>query len=107
MARAGWHVPCSIGAGMLVVMGADRLFAHYAFRYKGAKDATKILRSFFKGEAMRLLFLAIGTMLALNVPTVEPRAYLVGFVTFIVVGTVMRTMRTPRGVVAEEFPRKM
>ena len=103
MARAGWHGPCSAMAGMLVVMGAEWLFTHYAFRYQGAKDAAKILVSFFKGEALRILFLALGTVLALSIPHVEPRAYLVGWVIFIVVSTVMRTRKTPS---AGRWPRK-
>ena len=105
MARAGWRAPCSVVTGVFVVMVSDRLFSHYAFRYKGARNASKILHSFFKGEALRLFCLFIGTVLVLNRPFIEPTAYLIGFVAFIVVSAVARAITFSSGSKVREMSR--
>lgn len=55
----GMNTALSAAAGGGASLLPNLYFAHRAFRYSGARSAQKILRSFYSGEAIKLLLTAL------------------------------------------------
>jgi len=55
----GMIAALSAAAGGLACLVPNSYFAYKAFRYSGARAAKDILRSFYAGEAMKLLLTAL------------------------------------------------
>ena len=55
----GMIAAISGAAGALACLLPNLYFAHRAFRYSGARAAKKILRSFYAGEAIKLVLTAV------------------------------------------------
>lgn len=75
--------------GFLVANTGYRIFAYYAFKHKGAKNANKILYSFLKGEALKLIFFAGATVTVIKVFKIEPMPYVLGVIIFVFISTFM------------------
>jgi ATP synthase protein I len=67
--------------GGLIAWLPNVYFAHKAFRYSGARAAQAIVRSFYAGEAGKLIFTAV--LFALTFAGVKPLAPLAVFGVFI------------------------
>ena len=79
-----WHgvvVGYSGLCGGLIAWLPNMYFAHKAFRYSGARAAQAIVRSFYAGEAGKLIFTAV--LFALTFAGVKPLAPLAVFGVFI------------------------
>lgn len=77
---SGFHAALSILLGGLVSALPNVYFARMVFRHHGAQAAQKIVSSFYKGEAMKLL-LTIGLFaLTFKYLDVAPLAFIVGFI---------------------------
>ncbi len=55
----GTNAALSATAGALASLVPNLYFAFRAFRYSGARSAEKILRSFYSGEAIKLVLTAL------------------------------------------------
>lgn len=55
----GWHAGYSGFLGGLVAWLPNLYFAHKAFRYRGARAAREILKSFYAGEAGKFVLTAL------------------------------------------------
>lgn len=55
----GTNAALSAAAGGLASLVPNLYFAFRAFRYSGARSAQKILRSFYSGEAVKLVLTAL------------------------------------------------
>ena len=56
-----WSVSAAMGAfaGGITVLLPNCYFVFRAFRYRGARDAKRIVRSFYSGEAGKLILTAV------------------------------------------------
>jgi len=65
--------------GGFVVIFPNIFFALKAFRYAGARSSKKVLESFYSGEKMKMLMMAILTALTFKMLTIEPIAFFTSF----------------------------
>ena len=69
----GWRGPVSAYSGLcggLIALLPNLYFAHKAFRFSGARAAQNIVRSFYAGEAGKLILTAV--LFALTFVVVKP-----------------------------------
>lgn len=76
----GMHAASSIVLGGLVSALPNAYFAKVLFRYHGALVAQKIVRSFYKGEAIKLLLTFSLFALIFKMINVVPMAFMIGFI---------------------------
>ena len=79
MIFASVHAGYSVFIGGLVCILPNAYFASRVFRHEGARAARKILRSFYIGEAVKLLLTALFFGVALVVLNVQPLALFGGY----------------------------
>ncbi len=77
---SGSHASASILVGGLVSALPNAYFARMLFRYEGAHAAQKIVNSFYKGEAMKMLLTIALFALTFKYLNVVPLAFIVGFI---------------------------
>lgn len=77
----------SAAAGGIASLLPNAYFAHRAFRFSGARSAQKILRSFYSGEAMKLVLTAL--IFALTFKYLKPLNVAALFGGFILVQSVI------------------
>ena len=65
----------SVLTGGLVVIIPNVFFALKAFRYAGARSSKKVLESFYSGEKMKILLMAILLALTFKIFPIEPIAF--------------------------------
>jgi len=71
----------SAALGGLACLVPSLAFAYRAFRFSGARSAQKILRSFYSGEAVKLVLTALMfTLIFINVKTLNVGALFGGFI---------------------------
>lgn len=75
----------SVIIGGFVVIIPNVFFALKAFRYAGARSTKKVLESFYSGEKMKMLIMAILTALTFKILTIEPIAFFTSFSLVLVV----------------------
>jgi ATP synthase protein I len=69
----------SVIVGGFVVIVPNIYFALKAFRYAGARSNKKVLESFYSGEKMKMLIMAILIALTFKMLTIEPIAFFTSF----------------------------
>jgi len=69
----------SVIIGGFVVIIPNVFFALKAFRYAGARSSKKVLESFYSGEKMKMLIMAILIALTFKMLTIEPIAFFTSF----------------------------
>ena len=77
---AGVHAGYSVFVGGMVCIIPNAYFANRVFRHEGARAARKIHRSFYIGEAVKLLLTALLFGVALVVLKVHPVALFGGYI---------------------------
>ena len=75
-ARAGWSA--ALGGGISVL--ANLALVLLAFRRRAGRDARRIARGFFVGEALKALVLVVLMVLALTLLKPEPGPMMAGFI---------------------------
>jgi len=65
--------------GGFVVIIPNVFFAFKAFRYAGARSSKKVLESFYSGEKMKILLMAILLALTFKIFPIEPIAFFTNF----------------------------
>ena len=69
----------SVLTGGLVVIIPNIFFALKAFRYAGARSSKKVLESFYSGEKMKIVLMAILLALAFKLLAIEPVSFFTSF----------------------------
>ena len=85
----GWRGPVASYSGLcggLIVWLPNLYFAHKAFRFSGARAAQAIVRSFYAGEAGKLILTAV--LFALTFAGVKPLSALAVFGVFVLTQSV-------------------
>jgi ATP synthase protein I len=65
--------------GGFVVIIPNVFFALKAFRYAGARSSKKVLESFYSGEKMKILLMAILLAITFKIFPIEPIAFFTNF----------------------------
>ena len=74
------HSSASVFIGGLVSILPTAYFAKIAFKYNGACAAQQIVRSFYKGEAIKMLLTISVVALIFKMVHIVPFAFMVGFI---------------------------
>lgn len=77
---SGLHASISILLGGLVSALPNVYFARMLFRHHGAMAASKIVNSFYKGEAMKMLLTISLFALTFKYLNIVPLVFIVGFI---------------------------
>ncbi len=77
---SGLHASASVFLGGLVSILPTAYFAKTAFRYNGACAAQQIVKSFYKGEAIKMLLTFSLFALIFKTLNIVPLAFMVGFI---------------------------
>jgi ATP synthase protein I len=76
--------------GAVVAIAPSLLFTRYAFRFAGAQQAHIVLRSFYFGEAVKLLSVVAGFVFVFNLPiALSMASFWTGFIVCILLPIVL------------------
>lgn len=76
----GSYTSISIFLGGMMSVLPTAYFAKMAFKYNGAREAQQIVKSFYKGEAIKILLTISAFTLIFKTLHIVPSAFMVGFI---------------------------
>ncbi|GAB4223217.1 MAG: F0F1 ATP synthase subunit I [Gammaproteobacteria bacterium] len=77
---AGQHAAYSAALGGITCLLPNMCFAWFVLRYRGARQAKKIVQSFYRGEAFKLLITVGLFFIAFKFAAVKPLPFFVNYI---------------------------